>query len=487
MYGQAVSCVAVAGLTFSLLAAAAGAAERDLRLVEAAKNRDIESVRALVKQRLDPNTPQPDGATALHWAAQWDDHATAEVLLAAGADANAVNAYGVTPLALACTNGSGPMVERLLRAGARPDAALATGEPPLMIAARTGSVEAMKALVARGADVNARGTERRQTALMWAAAERQSGVVRLLLEIGADANARSSTGHTALLFAARNGDRSTTELLLAAGADIDEAADDGVTPLLMATLRAHIDYAAFLLERGAKANLVSAGYSPLHWAAGDWDSEVTSGAADGSEWDLLGGIRGPRKLEFVKLLLARGADPNARITRSPRRFGGGGGNLVGATPFLLAAGAGDVDVMRALLDAGADPGITTAQGTTPLMMAAGLTSIQGVDRVPESNAVAAVRLCLELGGDVRATNEMQETALHGAVYKGSNEIVKILVDRGADVNAADRMKQTPLSLAEGVYRAGAFIILPETAELLRKFGARPNPGSAAPAGASKRP
>jgi ankyrin repeat protein len=462
---------------FSLLAAAAGAAERDLRLVDAARNRDVNSVRALVKQGIDPNTPQPDGATALHWAAQWDDHATAEVLLAARADANAINAYGVTPLSLACTNGSARMVERLLQAGARPDAALATGETPLMIAARAGAVEAVKSLIARGADVNRKATERSQTALMWAAAERQSAVVRVLLETGADANVRSSTGHSALLFAARNGDRRTTEMLLEAGARLDESADDGTTALLMATLRGHTDYAAFLLERGADPGVMSAGYSPLHWAAGDWDTEVTSGAAEGSEWDALGGIRGGKKLELVKLLLARGADPNARITRNPRRFGGGGGNLVGATPFLLAAGAGDVDVMRALLGAGADPGVPTRQGTTPLMMAAGLSSIQGVDRVPESNAVAAVQLCLEHGGDVRAANELGETALHGAVYKGANRIVRILAERGADVNAADRMKQTPLSLAEGVYRAGAYIILPETAELLRKLGARPTPGA----------
>src|SRR5262245_14601711 len=185
LHGRAVSCVAVAGFTLSLLAAAAGAAERDLRLVEAARNRDVDSVRALLKQRADPNTPQADGATALHWAAQWDDDATAGMLLAAGANANAANAYGVTPLSLACTNGSGRMVERLLQAGARADAALATGETPLMMAARSGAGDAVKSLVARGADVNAKGTERSQTALMWAAAERQSAVVRMLLEMGA--------------------------------------------------------------------------------------------------------------------------------------------------------------------------------------------------------------------------------------------------------------------------------------------------------------
>jgi ankyrin repeat protein len=464
----------VVSVSFSLLAVANLAiAGNDVPLVAAAKNRDHKAVRALLRQRVDPNTRQPDGATALHWAAQGDDIETADLLLQAGADANAANDYGVTPLSLACTNGSAVMIQKLLAAGARPNTALPTGETALMLAAQGGNAEAVKVLVAHGANVDATGTSMGQTALMWAAAQGHSNVVRVLIELGANVNSRSTVGFTSLMFAARNGDRQTTELLLAAGANVNEAAADGTTALLMSTVRGHTEYAKFLLDHGAHVNLMPAGYSPLHWAVGDWDTEVTSGAAEDSEWAVLGGLRGPVKLEFVKLLLARGADPNARVTKNPRRFGGGGGNLIGATPFLLAAMAGDVTAMRLLLAAGANPALATNQGTTPLMMAAGLTAIQGVDRVPASGALEAVKLCLELGADVNATNGAGETAIHGAVYRGSNAIVQLLADHGANVNAVDKMGRTPLSIAEGVYRAGAYIILPETAELLRKLGAGP--------------
>jgi ankyrin repeat protein len=308
--------------------------------------------------------------------------------------------------------------------------------------------------------------------LMWAAAAGHADVVRALLAAGADVHARSTTGYTALLFAAKNADREVTGSLLEAGARVNEAAEDGTTPLLLSTVRGQTGYARFLIERGAAPDPMAAGYSPLHWAAGEWDSEVTSGAAEDSEWGALGGLRGADKLAFVKHLLERGANPNAEITRNPRRFGGGGSNLVGGTPFLLAAMAGDVPVMRALLDAGADPLKATKQGTTPLMLAAGLGVIQGVDRVPPDAALAAVTLCIDRGGNVRAVNALGETALHGAVYRGSNPIVHLLVDRGADISAEDKSGRTPLSLAEGVYRAGAFIILPETAALLKKLGAQ---------------
>jgi ankyrin repeat protein len=456
------------------LTTAAGAAD-DASLIQAARARDSSAVRALLKQRADPNTRQPDGATALHWAAQWDDRDTADLLLKAGADANAANDYGVTPLALAATNGSPAMLELLLAAGARPDTAPPTGETPLMVASQVGNPQAMKALVARGAKVDAKGTVKQQTALMWAVAQGHVDAIRLLLEVGADVNARSADGFTALMLAARAGNPEVSRILLDAGAKVNEASTDGTTPLLMSTVRGHVDYARVLVEAGADVNAMPAGYSPLHWAAGDWDTEVTSGAADDSEWAALGGLRGAAKVEFVKLLLARGAQVNARVSKNPRRFGGGGGNLIGATPFLLAAMAGDAGVMRLLLAAGADPLLATAQGTTPLMMAAGLTAIQGIDQVSHEQALEAVTICLEQGGDPKAANSLGETALHGAVFRGTNAIIQLLVDRGADVNAPDKTGRTPLSLAEGVYRAGAYIILPETAELLRKLGARPTP------------
>jgi ankyrin repeat protein len=341
-----------------------------------------------------------------------------------------------------------------------------------MIAARTGRPEAVAALVAQGASVNAAGTARQQTPLMWAAAAAHTDVVRALVAAGADVQARSTGGYTALLFAAKNANREVTGILLDAGARVNDAAEDGTTPLLLGTIRGQTAYARFLIERGANPDPMAAGYTPLHWAAGEWDSEVTSGAAEDSEWGALGGLRGADKLAFVKHLIERGANPNAEITRNPRRFGGGGSNLVGGTPFLLAAMAGDVPVMRALLDAGADPLKATRQGTTPLMLAAGLGVIQGVDRVPPEDALAAARLCLERGGDVRAINALGETALHGAVYRGSNPLVQLLVERGADLHAEDKSGRTALALAEGVYRAGAYIILPETAALLRKLGAQ---------------
>ena len=447
-----------------LLVASLAAADSDLRLVEAAKSRDTQSVRALLEQQADVNTPQADGATALHWVAHWDDVQMADLLFRAGINVNAANDYGVTPLSLACTNGSAAMVEKLLGAGADPNAALPTGETALMTAARTGKVDAVNALLTRGADVHARERWKGQTALMWAAAEGQTEVALALIEHGADVRARSTAGFTPLLFAARNGDLSTTRVLLAAGLDVNEAASDGTTALVVATIRGYTAFAKSLLSQGANPN-VGPGYTPLHWAAGEWETAMTTTIADDSEWSTLGGLRGQARLDFVKLLLSYGADPHVRVMKTPRAHEAK--DVVGATPFLLAAMAGDVSVMRVLVASGADPLVTTKQQTTALMLAAGLTSLQGVGRVTESDALETVILCLELDGDVNAAGE---TALQRAVYKGANSIIQFLVDNGANVNAQNKVGQTPLTIAEGSYRGGSFNILPDTAALLRKLG-----------------
>src|SRR5439155_6791483 len=169
----AVVVIALSGLTM--------AAATDLRLIQAVKNGDVDSVRALLKQRVDVNATQGDGATALHWAAQRDDVAIADLLIRAGARANVADDLGATPLHVACTNRSGSMVERLLGADADPNATLLSGETALMTCARAGEVRAVKALLARGADVNAKEHEHNQTALMWAAAQRHPDVVELLI------------------------------------------------------------------------------------------------------------------------------------------------------------------------------------------------------------------------------------------------------------------------------------------------------------------
>jgi len=466
-------------LSAAFLQALSAAAADDARVAAAAKARDRDAVRRLVAQRADVNAPLADGATALHWAAQWDDAETTALLIRAGAKVDAADEYGVTPLVLAAQNGSTAVAEALLNAGASPNLALPTGETPLMVAARTGKSQVVKALLARGAPVDAKEKTLGQTALMWAAAERHAEVVRVLIEGGADVRARSTAGYTPLLFAAREGDIALTRDLIARGADVNEAASDGMTALLTALIRRHLDYARFLLDQGADPNK-GAGYTPLHWAAGEWSGELSVSVAPDSEWGAFGGLSAPERLDIVKLLLAHRADPSARVTRNVRRYGGAGGNagsLVGATPFLLAAMAADLDVMRVLWQAGADPGATTDSKTTALMLAAGLAHAPGVTPISDASALAAVKLTLELGNDVRAANAAGETALHAAAYWGADLVAAFLIEKGASVNAKNRKSWTPLVITEGIYQGGGLKYFPTTAEVLRRNGADASPAN----------
>jgi ankyrin repeat protein len=491
MYGSIGSWTFVsllaAGPAINLVAAQTGVplAAPDRRLVEAAKKQDREGVQVLLKQRVDVNIAQPDGATALHWAAHWDDLATAERLVAAGANVQAANSYGVTPLALAAGNASAAMVALLLNAGADPNTARSSGETPLMTAARTGNVDVVKALLAKGADVQAKEPGADQTALMWAVSERHRAIVRVLLDSGADVNARSKGGFTPLLFAARAGDLDAARMLLSANANVNDTAPDGSSALLVATVRGNSGVAMLLLDRGADPNTNSAGYTALHWAAGTWETELTGpngiSTQPDDEWGTLAGLR-TGKLELVKSLLAHGADPNAQLTKTPPRVGYSqlqvehrvvGVNVYGgATPFLLAAVAGDTEVMRVLVAGGADPLRTSADKTTPLMVAAGLGRYMAESRVSEQKALDTVKLAVEFGGDVNAVNESGNTALHGAAHTKSNTIVQFLVDHGAALNIKNKRGQTPLMIADTI-RAGSATVAShtETGDLLRKLGA----------------
>ena len=467
-----VSTLGRVGLVFLLAVRSLGAAS-DARLAEAVKHQDTAAVRALLEQQVDVNAPAPDGATALHWAAFWDDLATTGLLIRAGADVNAANDYGVTPLSLACTNGKAAIVEALLEAGATPNAALTTGATPLMTCARTGSVDAVRAVLAYGGDVKARETWQEQTALMWAVAEGHAPVVQALLEHGADVRARSRVrpqrrrvhddrsreghmpeqgGFTPLLFAARAGRLDTAQLLLAAGAHVNETAADGNTALLVATVRGHVNLATFLLDQGADPDASGPGYTALHWAAGLWETELTSRAGIAAErddeWRALAGLP-TGKMAFLRALLSHGANPNAPLVKSPPRFGFTPGVVAldpGTTPLLLAAMAGDVGVMRVLLASGADSQLASNDGTTPLMVAAGLGRSQ-VSSVTESDALEAVELALELGADVDAANEAGNTALHGAASRGLDAIVQRLADAGATVTVQNKRGRTPLDMA----------------------------------------
>jgi len=440
------------GLAFGLVlitTASSGAAGRDLRLIDAVKAADKARIGALITEGADVNASEGDGRTALHWAAFKNDLDTVNLLIQRGARVNAATDLGVTPLWVACANASTAIVSRLLDARADPNISPESDGTPLMIAARTGNTEAVKLLLSHRADVNAREMSRGQTALMWAVAEQHADVVKLLLEKGANANARSITsrryvlmccqefegdpggadyveegGDTPLLFAARVGDIESARLLLAAGAPIEDAAPTGATPLVLA---AHSDqgaFAAFLLEKKANPNADGAGYTALHAAV----------------------LRG--NVPLVRALLAHGGaiNPRQRKASPAKRYSGFGFDklMIGATPFLLATRASQLDAMRALADGGADVNLGLDDGTTPIM-AATMRQIRG-GRSVEARIVEAIKLAVELGGNVNASNGNLDTALHMAAARRLDTVVQFLADSGARVNARNKTGQTPLAV-----------------------------------------
>ena len=450
----------------AILASRGMAAEPpDLRLVAAARAQDAAAVRSLlVDQQVPVHVAQPDGATALHWAAHWDDQPVADLLIRAGADVNATNELGVAPLSLACTNGSAAMVETLLERGANPNRALPTGVTPLMTCARSGNVDAVQHLLARGARVNETETVRGQTALMWAIAEKHTGVAAALVAAGADVRARSHGEFTPLLFAAQQGTLGSARLLLDDDVDVNGVGGDGSAALLVATESGHHDMVQFLLDAGADPNAIGTGRTALHAAVQH------------------------ERPDIVALLLSHGADPNARLRRRLPRFAGdlsstsGPLSTIGATPFWLAAQFTDLPLMRLLADRGADPRLPSDDGTTPLLVAAGIGYVDGYDRYGrlrfdgdvasrEANDLEAVQLAVSLGGDVSVVNEHGQTAVHGIAYLGAASILRYLADQGARLDVIDQDGRTPLSIAEGMYIAGAFVVQENTAAALREFGA----------------
>jgi ankyrin repeat protein len=480
----------------------------DFRLAEAAKNRDKDTVRSLLKQHADVNAPLgKGGATALGWAAHWNDLETADLLIHAGANVNAANSYGVTPLWEACNNGSGPMVEKLAPAGANPNATLpGTGETVLMRCASAGNAGAVKALLEHGADLKAKELRKDQTALMWAIEERHPEAARLLIEHGSDVHARSKGGFTPLLFAARQGDIQSARLLLEEGVDVNEAAANqgparggygegsgppaGLSALLIAADSGHEDFAVYLVEKGANTNAAdSDGFTALHYSLRKGISLLKFAHHGNFYSDSFSYLFRPTMSKLAVTLLEHGANPNAQVAKGNKLAAMLHGSdrpmlgLAGATPFLLAAAAGDVSMMRTLIAKGADPKLTTRDHTTPLMVAAGLSRREDRRQDDEKNAVEAVKLIVELGADVNATNDDGATALHAAAFTGANEIIQFLVDKGARLDIPDRFGQTPLSIAEGdpnglVDDHERNIVHKATADLLRKLGANTVPQGA---------
>jgi len=440
-------------------------------LADAAEQRNRTLIRELLATGADVNAAQVDGMTALHWAVYNDDAETAGLLVRSRANVNATNRYGVPPLSLACTNGNATLVRLLLDAGANANASVPGGETVLMTAARVGNLEAVKALLARGANPNAQ--ERRdQTALMWAAAEGHATVVRALIEAGSEVKATLASGFTPLFFAVREGHIDVVRVLLEAGVHVNETLTpkangrapavgtnykpvrNGTSPLLLAVENGHFELAMALVEAGADPNDQRSGFSPLHaitWVRKPDASDVGDPAPIGS-----GTLT---SLQFVRALVARGANVNARLGKGVPRPPASATMIgtEGATPFLMAADRADIPLMRELLKAGADPLLPNADKTTPLMAAAGLGTSDPLEEAgTEDEALEAVKMLLDLGADINAVDNKGDTAMHGAAYGNFPMIVQLLANRGADVNIwkrPDTEGRTPLFIAEG-YKAG---------------------------------
>ena len=347
-----------------------------------------------------------------------------------------------------------------------------TGETLLMTAAHAGDLDTVNALLRHGANVNAKEPIREQTALMWALGEKHTEVARRLIEHGADIHATTTLGFTPLLFAAREGDLEATKILLDAGANANTTAQYmgtqtysggridanttekvGLSALHVACLRGHGDVAALLLERGADPNYDGPGYTPLHWTAGSWETELNGvngmRAPKDHEWHRMRGVQ-EGKLELVKALLEHGADPNVLLEKNPSRYGFTVTSTrpKGSTAYALAALAGEADIMRLLVEHGADPSLKPENGLTPLLMAAGLRQHRAENVALEDDLLAAVKVAVEMGADVNETDPGGNTAMHGAAWIRSTKIVQFLADNGADVNALNKQGQSPLYVAD---------------------------------------
>ena len=508
-----------AGLSLAAIFVAASlgvsAQTRPAPLADAAQRHDKQALETLLAKKTDVNATQPDGATALHWAAYAEDVEMTARLIRAGANVNVRNNYGVSPLALAAKHGNVRIIEQLMKAGADPNDKthfVNADETPLMHAARAGRIDAVNMLLLAGAQVNARESWNGQSALHWAAAEGHGAVVEALIAGGADIRQRSNAGSTPFLFAVRKGDLQSVNAFLGAGVDVNEKRVDLATPLLVAIINGHEDLVDLLLDKGANPN-VEGGSTDLSVQGSkarpiritlktpsyrdqlkDVGTEGGNGANNSWGRPLQAAIHVANwhvsdefiavnvdRMRVIKSLLKHGADVNARNTDMEPRWSGARyrRRQVGLTPFLAAARQADIEVMRLLLEHGADPKMNTPLNITPLMLAAGIAWASNQDRASEQQVLESVKMLVEeLGADVNFVADTGETAMHAAAYRGANSVVQYLFDKGGKLDVVDKSGRTPLQVADGVEYGNSFAANPHTAELLRKLGAKeiPCPG-----------
>lgn len=501
-----------AGILLTIVAASPAFAAGDTRLVAAVKSGDSAAAIALLQKKADPNASEPDGTTALHWAIRNDDTPLVERLIRAGASAGAANRYGVTPIALACESGNAAIVERLLKAGVSSNATGPLGETALHTCARAGRVAAAKLLIASGAAIDVIESWRGQTPLMWAAAERQPEMMRMLIEAGADINARSALqnwerqrtqeprdkwmppgGLTPLLFAAREGCVECVRVLAAARADLDLVDAESQSPIVLALINGHVDVAAALIAAGADVNVADRVGRTALYAAVDLHTVPASNRPAPRETD-----DKLSSLDVIKMLLERRADVDAALRaalpyRTKLDRGGDGVLGAGTTPLLRAAKAGDIPVIKLLLEKGADAKAATRNGVNGVMMAAGVGTreedMTGRSKTPQ-DAVDTIQLLAAAGTDVNGADSQGRTALHGAAMWGLTDVIRLLHQKGANINAMDKRGLTPLDGATGL--AGGFgfggtsgVERPETAKVIKELGGTPGKPIPQPAGGGR--
>ena len=438
-------------------------------LFTAIENDDVEIVRLLIEAGTDVNAPAGFGGnTPLHVAVEQGNGEIVKILVAAGADVNAEGFMSRTPLSLATEEGATEIMRILLgpgpEAGTSADgedkeaaSAPSIGSEALFTAIEKSDVEMVRLLVEAGADVNAAEGFGRSTPLLDAVEQSDVEIVRLLLEAGADVNAPAGFGgNTALHEAVENGDAEMVKILVAAGANVEAEGFMRRTPLSLAAEEGATEIVQILLGPGPVADTSEDGE----------DKKPPSQSAIGSEPLFTAIEKGD--VEMVRLLVEAGADVNAAE--------GFGGN----TPLHEAVEKGDAEMVKILVAAGADVEAEGFMSRTPLSLAAeeGATEIMQILLGPgpdadtsedgedkevaptpsigsealftaiENGDVEMVRLLVEAGADVNAAEGFGgNTPLHEAVEKGDAEMVKILVAAGADVEAEGFMSRTPLILA----------------------------------------
>jgi ankyrin repeat protein len=497
---RAAAAVLCATLTCASIAFAdtpiAGVAVRTLPVAVEAGDR--KAALALIATGADVDQRSADGTTALHWAAYHTDRELVRILLDHGADPTVRNDYGVTPIAAAAIEGDSGIIEDLLDAGADVESPNPEGQTVLMAVARTGHVDTAALLLDRGADVNATEQWGGQSALMWAAAQKQPEMIRLLLKHGAAVDARGRArdwarrvtaeprikilhtgGFTPLLYAAREGCVACVEALVAGGADIDLSDPYGITPLNLALLNRNFDTAARLVELGADVNQWDWwGRSPLFLAI-DLNRVPNSSRGDLPSLDEATG------LDVAKMLLERGANVNMRLKQQPplRNPPNDRGSLdggpdafviaIGATALHSAAKAGDNDAVRLLLQYHADVTLPNVFGVTPMLAAAGVghryavlreTPIRGAYKTGK-DAVETMKLLLAAGApldDVATGRLAGLTAAHGAAQEGWSEVITFLHEHDSKLDTKNAKGETPRDLAAAGMHA-------ETAALIDKL------------------